>query len=52
MAARQLQPEFRGGTWFVPLETIRERALVLPEIVAHFESIFSARGGSSLKGFG
>ncbi len=31
-AARELQPEFAGGTWFVPLETIRDRALVLPEI--------------------
>ena len=30
-AARQLQPEFRGGAWFVRLETIRDRSLVLPE---------------------
>ena len=31
-AASGLQPEFRGGAWFVPLETIRDRALVLPAI--------------------
>lgn len=31
-AARQLQPEFRGGAWFVRLETITERELVLPAI--------------------
>lgn len=34
-AARRLQPEFRGGAWFVPLETIRDRSLVLPEIADH-----------------
>lgn len=31
-AARQLQAEFRGGAWFVRLETIRDRSLVMPEI--------------------
>jgi len=31
-AARELQPAFRGGAWFVRLETIRDRSLVLPEI--------------------
>ena len=31
-AARALQPEFRGGAWFVRLEAIRDRSLVLPEI--------------------
>ena len=34
-AARRLQPEFRGGAWFVRLETIRDRSLVLPEIADH-----------------
>ncbi len=34
-AARQLQPEFHGGAWFVRLETIRDRSLVLPEIADH-----------------
>lgn len=31
-AARQLQPEFPGGAWFVPLETIRDPDLVLPQV--------------------
>ncbi|MFV2063893.1 MAG: adenylate/guanylate cyclase domain-containing protein [Chloroflexota bacterium] len=30
--ARAAQPRFPGGAWFVPLEAIREPALVLPEM--------------------
>ena len=45
--ARRLQPRFPGGAWFVPLEAIREPALVLPQIADRLGIV--AVAGQSLR---